>query len=75
MVKCETVDLSAPAHAGIIIKGVVMPHERREERPFGEYTGYMAGERAPRPVFHVQAITRRKDPILTMSNMGTPIDD
>lgn len=75
LVKCETVDLLVPAHAELIIEGVVRPHERKDEGPFGEYTGYMAGERAPRPVYHVQAITHRKNPILTMSNMGIPIDD
>lgn len=75
MVKCETVDLMVPAHAEIIIEGIVLPNERKEEGPFGEYTGYSAGGRAPRPVFHVQAVTHRKNPILTMSNMGTPLDD
>ena len=75
LVKCETVDLMVPAHAEIIIEGIVKPYERKEEGPFGEYTGYMAGGRAPRAVFHVKAITHRKDPILTMSNMGIPIDD
>ncbi|MDY6970806.1 MAG: UbiD family decarboxylase [Thermodesulfobacteriota bacterium] len=75
LVKCETVDLLVPAHAEIILEGTVIPHERKEEGPFGEYTGYNAGGRDLRPVFHVQAITQRKDPILTMSNMGVPVDD
>lgn len=75
LVQCETVDLLVPAHSEIVIEGEVLPKERREEGPFGEYTGYMAGGRAPRPVYRVKAITHRKDPILTMSNMGVPIDD
>ncbi len=75
LVKCETSDLLVPANAEIIIEGEVLPEERRDEGPFGEYTGYMAGGRAPRPVYRVKAITHRKNPILTMSNMGVPIDD
>jgi len=75
LVKCETVDLWVPANAEIILEGVVLPKERREEGPFGEYTGFMGGGRAPRPVYHVKAITHRKDPILTMSNMGMFFQD
>ncbi|HLC41639.1 MAG TPA: UbiD family decarboxylase [Methylomirabilota bacterium] len=75
LVKCETVDLYVPAHAEIIIEGIVMPNERKEEGPFGEGTGYSAGGRVPAPVYHVQAVTHRKDPIFTMSNMGTPVHD
>ena len=46
-----------------------------DEGPFGEYTGYRAGDRAPRPVCHVTAITHRNDPILPVSCMGVPVDD
>ncbi|MDP2728274.1 MAG: UbiD family decarboxylase, partial [Dehalococcoidia bacterium] len=40
-----------------------------------EFTGYAAGGRAPRPVFHVECMTFRNNPILTMSNMGKPWDE
>src|SRR3990172_6903060 len=46
-----------------------------EEGPFGEYPGYQTSARSPRPVYHVKAITHRKNPILTESNMGMPVDD
>ena len=75
LVRCETVDLYVPAASEIVIEGEVLPGEREPEGPFGEYTGYMAGGRAPRPVYRVKAITHRRRPILTMSNMGMPLDD
>ncbi len=75
LVKCETNNLYVPAHAEIIIEGVVKPHEREWEGPFGEFTGYRASPRDKRPVYSVKAVTFRNDPILTMSCMGIPIDD
>lgn len=75
VVKCETVDLVVPATSEIIIEGVVLPNVRRDEGPFGEYTGYQAGGRGPRPVIEVKAITHRNDPILAATNMGYPVDD
>lgn len=75
VVRCKTVDLCVPATTEIVIEGTIDPKERREEGPFGEYVGYRAGGRNPRPVLKVQAITHRNNPILTMCALGTPIDD
>jgi 4-hydroxy-3-polyprenylbenzoate decarboxylase len=75
VVKCETVDLEVPATAEIVIEGELVPKERREEGPFGEYTGYMGGMRAPRPVYRVKAVTHRTDPILPVCCEGVPITD
>jgi 4-hydroxy-3-polyprenylbenzoate decarboxylase len=75
LVKCETVDLYVPANSEVVIEGEVPPHERKKEGPFGEYTGYRAGERSPKPVLHVKAITYRNDPILPVSCMGVPVDE
>jgi 4-hydroxy-3-polyprenylbenzoate decarboxylase len=75
VVKCETVDLFVPAAAEIVIEGVVMPYEREDEGPFGEYTGYRTSPRMPRPVYKVKAITHRNAPIITSSCMGTATDD
>jgi len=74
LVKCETVDLAVPATSEIVIEGFIPPHERREEGPFGEYTGFMASDRALRPVYHVTAITYRNNPILPVTCMGVPVD-
>ncbi len=75
LVKCETLDLEVPATAEIVLEGEVLPHERRTEGPFGEYMGYEAGKSSPKPVFRVHAITYRKNPILTFSNMGMPVQE
>jgi 4-hydroxy-3-polyprenylbenzoate decarboxylase len=75
LVKCETVDLYVPATSEIVIEGVVPPHERRDEGPFGEYTGYLARESSPKPVFQVTALTYRDNPIQVHSCMGVPVDD
>lgn len=75
VIKCETNDLLVPASSEIIIEGLIPPDERMPEGPFGEYPGYEAGGRTPRPVYHVTAITHRKNPILAASNMGMPTDD
>ncbi len=75
LVRCETVDLEVPASSEIVLEGIILPNERKEEGPFGEYTGYRAGDKAPRPVYHVKAITHRNAPILPVSCMGVPVDD
>ena len=75
LVKCETVDLEVPSHAEIVIEGHVLPGVRVEEGPFGEFTGYSSAPRSPRPVYEVSCVTHRNNPILTISNMGMPVDD
>jgi 4-hydroxy-3-polyprenylbenzoate decarboxylase len=75
VVKCETCDLYVPAHAEIIIEGVIVPNVMIEEAPFGEYTGYRTSPREKRTVYRVTAITMRKNPILPISNMGIPTDE
>lgn len=73
LVKCETVDLEVPATAEIVIEGEISLDELRDEGPFGEYTGYIAGHKEPRPVIHVKAVTHRENPILTTGCEGTPV--
>jgi 2,5-furandicarboxylate decarboxylase 1 len=63
MVRAQTVDLNVPAHAEVVIEGTVPPEEREIEGPFGEFTGYTSGFAKPAPVFHVSAITMRRNPI------------
>jgi 4-hydroxy-3-polyprenylbenzoate decarboxylase len=75
VVKCETVDLDVPATSEIVIEGIVKPHERRSEGPFGEWTGYCTAGARNRLVVHVTCISHREDPILTISNMGKPWDE
>ncbi|MDO8691398.1 MAG: UbiD family decarboxylase [Dehalococcoidia bacterium] len=75
LVKCETVDLEVPATSEIVIEGIMPPRERRDEGPFGEYTGFSGNIPRPMPVYKVTAITHRRDPILTACAAGVPIDD
>ena len=73
LVKCETVDLEVPANAEIVVEGLVLPHERCLEGPFGEHPGYHGGDVRMRPIFHVTAITHRNNPILRGSLLGKPV--
>lgn len=75
LVKCETSDLYVPASAEIVVEGEMRPNDKMDEGPFGEYTGYMAGGRGPRPVIHVKAITFRNNPIFTFCCQGIPATD
>jgi 4-hydroxy-3-polyprenylbenzoate decarboxylase len=71
MVKCKTIDLEVPAHAEIVLEGYVTPGELRSEGPFGDHTGYYSLE-DDYSVFHVEAITHRKDPIYPTTMVGRP---
>jgi 4-hydroxy-3-polyprenylbenzoate decarboxylase len=72
LVKCETSDLEVPANADFVIEGYVDPREPlREEGPFGDHTGYYTLPE-PYPVFHVTAITHRRDAIYPATIVGIP---
>ncbi|MGK7345746.1 MAG: menaquinone biosynthesis decarboxylase [Candidatus Nitrospinota bacterium M3_3B_026] len=71
LVKCRTVDLEVPKTAEIVLEGYVNPDETRIEGPFGDHTGYYSlADRYP--VFHVTAITHRKDPVYLATVVGKP---
>ena len=61
LVRCETVDLTVPAQAEIVLEGQILLDEE-DEGPFTEYTGYISG-RSTRNLFRVSAITRRENAI------------
>jgi 2,5-furandicarboxylate decarboxylase 1 len=63
VVPAETMDLKVPARAEMILEGEILPFERVDEGPFGEFTGYSLGSRK-REIFHVMAVTHRKDAFL-----------
>ena len=71
MVKCKTIDLEAPAHAEFVLEGYVVPGELRSEGPFGDHTGYYSPA-DEYPVFHLTAITHRRDPIYLTTMVGRP---
>lgn len=71
MVRCVTVDLEVPANAEIVLEGHVNLGEQRTEGPFGDHTGYYSLE-DEYPVFHVDCITQRKDPVYATTIVGPP---
>ena len=71
MTKCLTVDMEVPAEAEFVLEGYVDPQEKRMEGPFGDHTGYYSLADYY-PVFHVTAITHRKNPIYNATLVGPP---
>ncbi len=71
VVKCLTNDLLVPAHAEIVLEGWCHLEETRWEGPFGDHTGYYSLADYF-PVFHVEAITMRRDPIYPTTIVGPP---
>ncbi len=69
LVKCETSDVLAPAHAEIILEAEIHPSDTVEEGPFGEFTGYSLGARE-REVVQVKAITHRKGALFHDISVG-----
>lgn len=75
LVRCKTVDLEVPADSDFVIEGYVDPMEPLvKEGPFGDHTGYysLADDY---PLFHVTAITHRKEPIYPTIIVGPPIQE
>jgi 4-hydroxy-3-polyprenylbenzoate decarboxylase len=72
LVRCETSHLEVPASADFVIEGYVDPREPlREEGPFGDHTGYYTLPELY-PVFHITAITHRKNAIYPATIVGLP---
>ena len=71
LVRAETVDLEVPAHAEYILEGFVNLGELRTEGPFGDHTGFYTMQ-DDYPVFHLTAITHRKNPIYAATVVGKP---
>src|SRR5947208_1470060 len=71
MVKCETSDLEVPANAEIVLEGYLNLGELRREGPFGDHTGFYSLD-DDYPVFHLECITRRKDPVYAATIVGPP---
>ena len=64
MVRGKVTGLPFPANAEIVLEGFVTPDKRKDEGPFGEWTGHYAGGKRPIPVLDIAAIYHRNDPIL-----------
>lgn len=67
-------DLMVPASAEIVLEGWLYPNDTAPEGPFGDHTGYY-NEVDNFPVFHIEAVTQRPDPIYHSTYTGRPPDE
>jgi len=74
VVKCLTHDLQVPASAEIVLEGYIYPDETAVEGPYGDHTGYY-NEQETFPVFTIERITMRRDPIYHSTYTGKPPDE
>jgi len=72
--KCIGSELQAPASAEFVLEGYLYPGEMADEGPFGDHTGYY-NEVDRFPVFTVERITHRKNPIYHSTYTGRPPDE
>ena len=74
LVKCLHADLQVPASAEIVLEGFIHPDETALEGPYGDHTGYY-NEQSTFPVFTIERITMRKNPIYHSTYTGKPPDE
>jgi len=74
LVKCLVSDLEVPASAEIVLEGVIHADETALEGPFGDHTGYY-NEQERFPVFTIERISMRRDPIYHSTYTGKPPDE
>ena len=72
--QCLGSNLQVPATAEIILEGFLQPGEEADEGPFGDHTGYY-NEVERFPVFTIDRITHRRDPIYHSTYTGRPPDE
>jgi 4-hydroxy-3-polyprenylbenzoate decarboxylase len=71
LVKCETNDIEVPANSEIVLEGYLNLGELRNEGPFGDHTGFYSLD-DDYPVFHIECITQRKNPVYPATIVGPP---
>ena len=71
LVRCKTIDLDVPADVDFVLEGYVQPGEMRPEGPFGDHTGFYTAIE-DYPVFHLTAITHRRDAVYPTTIVGRP---
>lgn len=74
LVRCIGSDLHVPASAEIILEGYLEPGVEAPEGPYGDHTGYY-NEVQAFPVFTVERITHRDQPIYHSTYTGRPPDE
>jgi 4-hydroxy-3-polyprenylbenzoate decarboxylase len=71
LVRCKTIDLDVPGDVDFVLEGFVQPGEMRAEGPFGDHTGFYTAIE-DYPVFHLTAVTHRRDAIYPATIVGKP---
>jgi 4-hydroxy-3-polyprenylbenzoate decarboxylase len=71
---CLGSDLQVPASAEVVLEGHIRPNDMAQEGPFGDHTGYY-NEVDEFPVFTIERITQRRDPIYHSTYTGRPPDE
>jgi 4-hydroxy-3-polyprenylbenzoate decarboxylase len=72
--KCLLSELQVPASAEYVLEGFIYPGEMAAEGPYGDHTGYY-NEVEKFPVFTIEKITHRKNPIYHSTYTGRPPDE
>ncbi|MBS3954654.1 4-hydroxy-3-polyprenylbenzoate decarboxylase [Methylicorpusculum oleiharenae] len=74
LANCLCNNLQVPASAEIVLEGFIYPGETAPEGPYGDHTGYY-NEVDDFPVFTIEKITQRHDPIYHSTYTGKPPDE
>jgi 4-hydroxy-3-polyprenylbenzoate decarboxylase len=74
LAQCLGSDLQVPASAEFVLEGHIAPGETALEGPFGDHTGYY-NEVDRFPVFTIERITHRENPIYHSTYTGRPPDE
>jgi len=74
VVRCLGNALQVPASAELVLEGHIQPDDTAPEGPFGDHTGYY-NEVEDFPVFTIERITGRRDPIYHSTYTGRPPDE
>ena len=74
LVQCLGSELQVPAGAEMVLEGAIHPDETALEGPFGDHTGYY-NEQERFPVFTIERITTRRDPLYHSTYTGKPPDE
>jgi 4-hydroxy-3-polyprenylbenzoate decarboxylase len=67
----RSISIDVPAHAEFVLEGIIHPGERRLEGPFGDHFGHYSFA-AEFPVYHLSAVTHKKDPVYPATVVGIP---
>lgn len=73
LVPAETSDLIVPASAEIVIEGEVPPKKRMEEGPYPNF--YCYEPKTSQPIYKINTITHRKDPIFPFTVTAAKASD